>query len=685
MAGWGSMADRSRRIFRCLILCLAGFSIPPCQAQEVPKTTPLANVKAIPFDANKGTVQVTTEGAVVWQESSPSPFLYVQDKRNGIRVRPAAGEPLPALGDSVKLTGLMHWSDHSVEIIEARFEISGHSGLPKAKRISAASMATGVADGTRVHVRGYLRQAYAENSRVSLTVDCDGVRVRVVVAGEDSIQTNDFLGQYVFIDGVVVPRVRQGDFEIFVPSFDHLYFRNRTHGNDSPLIAIQDLFRYRKGYNWGDRVRIRGQILGISGDDIHVNDGTGGIVVRADVSGFSAGDWVDALGFPEFEDGLKVFSDAVLTKSASDGNIPPQPTHPRELLDPAAHHRFVTVRGRLVDFMKSPSEGENGTSITLTLVMNSDGTIFTANALRRDPIPKLEMGSLIRVSGIVQMDSYRNGLPGSFSLLSFDPDGIFVEKGPGFFTERRLLFLLCIALLCLAVTGFGAYIATKKSAKLHAEVRERKAINTERARLAGDIHDTLQQILTAIHLQLHALGPTEDLPAAAAKSLTSVRDLVRQCHVEIRNLVWDLRPAALEEYDLARALERMAASLVLGTPTKISVTPSGNVERIPSLIEDNLLRVGQEALTNAVKHGQASVIEIRLEGRDRKFRLEIEDDGHGIPAQFEEGFGLRSMKERVARIGGTLDISAGKNGGTRVSVEIPRGKTLERITTTAGG
>jgi hypothetical protein len=380
MAGGVSIAGRSQRFFCCLLLCLTSFSIPPCRAKEVPKTTTLANVKAIPFDAKKGDVQITTEGVVVWQETSLSPFLYVQDRRNGIRVKPAAGEPLPALGDSVRLTGLMHWSDHSVGINEARFEITGHAALPKAKRISAASMATGVADGTRVHVRGYLRQVHADRSRVSLTLDCDGLRVKVVVAGEDSIQTDDFLGQYVFIDGVVVPGIRQGDFEVFVPSFDHLYFRNRTQGNDAPHISIEDLFRYRKGYNWGDRVRIRGQILGISGDDIHVNDGTGGIVVRADVSGFSAGDWVDSLGFPEFENGLKVFSDAVLTKIASESTIPPQPAHTRELQDPTAHHRFVTVRGRLLDFISSPSDIDHGTPMTLTLVMNSDGTVnFPSN------------------------------------------------------------------------------------------------------------------------------------------------------------------------------------------------------------------------------------------------------------------------------------------------------------------
>jgi len=647
-----------------------------CAAQPVAKITPVPTVKEIPYSEDRADVVVTTLGVVVWAEAERGRFLYLQDRTTGIRVVPLEGADLPGMGVLVRATGRLAWTDNGVEIHQATLEVTGHPGMPKPKRASTASMATGAENGMRVNVRGYLRQAQAEGGRLRLMLDSDGSRIPVLVTDADQVNAEDMIGRYAYCSGVATPGATPGSFEVLAASFDQIYFRKREPGAGAKPIPIADLFRYRKGYVWGDRVMIRGKVIGVLGGDIHINDGTGGIIVRGDDAGrLSAGDWIQAVGFPEFDDGVQVFSDAVLGAIAPFGEVRPADVDAEGLLDPSSNHRYVSVKGRLVDFMNSwPAGAEGDGRSPLVMVLKSGAAVFEVTVPSAPDAFRPEAGALLRVTGICQVSPVQDGRPGSFSVLVFSPGGMEILKGPGFFNERRLLILLCITLLILAVTALWAYGAAKKNAVLLAEVRERKAITAERGRLAGDLHDTLEQMLTAIHLQLHSLDVDKELPESTKEGVTSIRELVRQCHVEIRNFVWDLRPAALEHYDLPRALERMAKSLVLGTPTRISVKRSPDLPKIPSFVEDNLLRIGQEALTNAVKHGQPGEISIRIQAGAGRLSLEIEDNGHGLPDPVEDGFGLRGMKERVGRIGGELEILPGGHGGTllRVGVPLPR-------------
>jgi signal transduction histidine kinase len=652
-----------------VFLSFAGF----CGAQEAVKVTNIPNVRAIPYSEDRADVSVATEGVVVWVEAAPVRYFYIQDRSAGIRVEPAAGVELPAVGDAVRIRGRLAWTDNGVQIQQAAVEVLGHPGLPKTRRASTASMATGAENGIRVNVRGYLRQAEMADGRLRLTLDSDGVRISVVVVDADLVNAEDFIGRYAYANGVVSPGVAPGSFEILVSSFDHVYFRKREPGGGGDPIPISDLFKYRKGYNWGDRVAIRGRVIGALGGEIHINDGTGGIVVRGGDSGrYTSGAWVSAVGFPEFDDGVQVFSDAVLAKVDPFGQVVPDEVEASDLLNPAANHRYVSVTGRLVDFMSSWPAGSGGEGgAPLVLVLNDGGIVFEAMVPSAPDGFSPEAGALLRVTGVCQISPDQGGKPGSFAVLVFSPLGVEVVKGPGFFNERRLLILLCMTLLVLAVTALSAYGAARKNAELLAEVRERKAITAERGRLAGDLHDTLEQMLTAIHLQLHSLGLDKNMPTETQGAVASIRELVRQCHVEIRNFVWDLRPAALGHYDLPRALERMAKSLVLGTPTRISVKRPASLPKIPSSVEDNLLRIGQEALTNAVKHGKPGEITIRFEPGPSDLLLEIGDDGEGASGDLVEGVGLRGMKERIARLQGKLEILPGRDKGMLVRVKVP--------------
>ncbi len=197
----------------------------------------------------------------------------------------------------------------------------------------------------------------------------------------------------------------------------------------------------------------------------------------------------------------------------------------------------------------------------------------------------------------------------------------------------------------------------------------------ERNRMAREIHDTLAQSLTGIVLQLEA---AEDiLPAnlkVASGHLNQARRLARQSLEEARRSVWALRPQGLESGDLPSALKRLSERFAERSRTKMEFTLEGTPRSLPSGAEDHLFRIGQEAVTNALKHARAKRIRLELRYEPEKVSLLMEDDGKGfepgVPGD-PRGFGLVSMHERSKRIGASVTIHSTLGLGTRVMAELP--------------
>jgi signal transduction histidine kinase len=224
----------------------------------------------------------------------------------------------------------------------------------------------------------------------------------------------------------------------------------------------------------------------------------------------------------------------------------------------------------------------------------------------------------------------------------------------------------------------------ERSAPLQVEMTARKsaelqfkAVLAERTRLARDLHDSLEQTLTGIALQLDTAAKLfERNPAASNHHLELARNWLRQSQVELRRSIWDLRTRELEQFDLANALRQSAEHLVDGTTMQLEFTTRGEKRALPEVVEENTLRIGQEALTNIAKHAQASRVNITLEFGPRALMLLVEDNGIGFvspttPAPGDNHFGLLGMSERAKRLGGQVVIDSVRGRGTAIEVEIP--------------
>ncbi len=219
-----------------------------------------------------------------------------------------------------------------------------------------------------------------------------------------------------------------------------------------------------------------------------------------------------------------------------------------------------------------------------------------------------------------------------------------------------------------------AAVAVELSQRVASDALRRivQAQELERRRLARELHDETGQALTSILL---GLKPVEDAlgdhPAAAA--LIELRELVVGALQDVRRLAVELRPAVLDDYGLAPALERLTDSFSEQAGIRVDFHSALGETRLPSEVETALYRVVQESLTNIVKHADAKNVSVSLSRRESGVAAVIEDDGVGFDLRDvrEEGIGLLGMRERLALLGGRLEIESRKGAGSTIVAEVP--------------
>jgi signal transduction histidine kinase len=200
-----------------------------------------------------------------------------------------------------------------------------------------------------------------------------------------------------------------------------------------------------------------------------------------------------------------------------------------------------------------------------------------------------------------------------------------------------------------------------------------EAQETERSRIARELHDETGSALTAVLLGLAAIDAAATLSEAHQAS-TALRETARGTLENVGRLAFALRPPALDEFGLVPALKDLSGSLEEqgGPKMELDVDLSAG-SRLPGKLETTVFRITQEALTNVVKHAEANTVRITLARRERSVVLTIEDDGRGFSRAKAAGggLGLVGMRERVASVNGSLDIESKPGAGTRLTVEIP--------------
>jgi signal transduction histidine kinase len=697
----------SRR--RIAVVFLAGCLSPlPAAAQapgapRLPVLTTVKAIRALSQDEAARAYPVRVRATVTHIDELAHVSLVIHDGQLGQFVMPPLNPAaVPAWaelrrGDLVDIEGRTERGGFAPNIRPSAVHRLGSAAMPAPRTIPFSAMLTGRYDCAFVEIEGVIQRTWVSSDPKMRTLFAD-------VAYEDGVVRASFwdytpadlarlvdarvrlrgnigtiFGSTEQLRGVSLFAGRAGEIGILEPAPDPFAL---------PARSIRSLYNYYPAGEVNRRIRVRGVVTGsVRGRPVevrdftttapfrylrsvlYVNDGTGG--ARIETEGSDAvrpGSVVDVAGFPAVTPGKPILTNALVRV----GGPGPQPAPVRvsgtNVLTPDNDAALVRMEGQLLSVLTNPD--------ARTLVMRVGETVFDADLddSASESLDRIRPGSLVAVTGVY---SYQSGPTPSFRLLLRSSDDVVLLAAAPWWTLRHTGVMLAI----LSLGAWGVVIWAKASGQRKRQ--QYQAVLTERTRVGRELHDTLEQGLSGIALQLEAVAATlQTSPSRAQQSLDVARQMLRYSLEETRRSVLDLRSQALESRDLPGALAELARQMTLGTPTSAHVRVEGSPARLDASHEHHLLRIGLEAVTNALKHSGARRIDIVLRFQESGVTISVQDDGCGMgkggPDLPSHHFGLQGIRERVDKLGGVLSIESPANGGTCVSVTVPAHRTPAR-------
>jgi signal transduction histidine kinase len=645
---------------------------------------------------------------------------------------PAAVPPWRDLrrGDLIEIEGRTVRGGFAPNVEPAVIRRLGRAPLPTPKRIAFASMLTGRHDCDYVEIAGVVQRTWQSRDPQMHTLFAEVAVEEGVVraafwdyAPADPQRLIDarvklrgnigtIFGRTEQLRGVSLFGGRTSDVEVLETPPDPFAIAPRT---------IRSIFNYSVAGEVNRRIRVKGVVTGyIPGHPVDVNDftstttfryvrhvlyvddGTGGARIETEQDErVKPGTVVEVAGFPAVTPGKPILKNAIFRVAGEAAQPAPLAIDARAVLTPDNDAALVRMEGHFLSLLTSPTQR--------TLVLKVGETVFDAvldAGTNTQALERIRPGSLIAVTGVY---SYQWGPPPLFRLFLRAPDDVRVVAAASWWTLRHTAVMM--VMLAFLGASFGLWVRAASKRKR----QQYQAVLSERIRVARELHDTLEQGLAGIALQLEAVaGSLDASPPTARRSLDVARQMLRYSQEEARRSVMDLRSQALESRDLPGALSDLARQMTFGTSAVAEVEVDGSVRRLDASEEHHLLRIGLEALTNALKHSGARRITITLRFGASATELIVQDDGCGLvphsaavsaanssgvrlapsreavrsttsawEGQLEgEGhFGLMGIRERVDKLGGVLHITGAPGSGTQLSVSIPsrRGGTFDRF------
>jgi signal transduction histidine kinase len=471
------------------------------------------------------------------------------------------------------------------------------------------------------------------------------------------------------------------DRHFFVPSFDAIIPTTPLEDSQElPLLTVSQLLTGPFGP--ATPVRLRGIVTQIDPKGFYLRDSSGSTLIQAAMVGhLPPGSMVEAEGFAAVAPFRPVLR---ATRVAELGPADPPTPVPFDFQtsDLSAHHaEWVTLDADFLGQRDGPIDG--------ILQFRAGGQFFEALQPNKKQavLPALSSGDRVRLSGICELTT-THALPridwvDGFRIHLPENGGVTLIRQAPWWNSRRLLFALGI-MSGVATLGFlGTWLLrrqVKSQMRIISDKLRSEAIGEERDRMARELHDTLEQQLSGIALQLDSLDHAFTRnPVAASAKLTLARRMLRYTRHEARRSVWDLRSKVLEKEGLSAALSAIADTSGSPVGPSIEVCASGEKKPLPPGVDFHLLRIAQEATTNAIKHGRAASIRINLDYLPDHTRLTICDDGAGFDSSAVQSlpgqhFGLLGMRERAGKIGARLVIDSKPGSGCIVTIFLPHDK-----------
>lgn len=676
--------------------------------------TTAAQVRALSVEEARHAVPVHLRGVFLGEADPEGIAFVIQDETEGIYVQgPANLVAGLGRGDLLEITGVTDPGGFAPYVVAHDVTKVGSGKIPEPIQVTIDDLNAGRMDAKWVEFSGIVRSvepkapsdvappppgtrytpptagaSQAHDPKVKMKLAAGSARVVIQINGE--FKPEDYVDAEVRVRGLCFNLHNHN--RQFVRPFVQVPrgVALAVEGPPPPKPfsaeprAIASLLRFEQlTGKHGHRAHVRGVVVHHQpGSVLWVRDHDRSLRVETAQNEILApGDEVDVIGFPAMGEYSAVLEDAVFRKIGFRGAPAPHVlTDFSSALQNDAD--LVQLEARLTEVRRFAD------SATLTLEWRKNTVRAQIHVAENTAaLADWLAGSVVRVSGVCSVIPDEAGPlgglwePRAFQLLLRSPADLTVIQPPPWWNAERVVWVLS-GFLALAVAAVAAVVFASRR-RLHDQEHRRAmaeteftAILSERNRVAREIHDTLSQNLGAISVQLElARVHAGEISQPVRNHLGAAHRLARAALAEARDSIWNMRSHVLEKCDLGEALEGILNQMTEGTGVTPNMRVEGDRRRLPPVVENNLLRIGQEAITNASKHAKPKRIDVTLVFERRNVRLAVADDGVGFVVGSKSNgdrrsFGLVGIQERAELLGGNVEITSAPGEGTRVVVSV---------------
>jgi signal transduction histidine kinase len=455
---------------------------------------------------------------------------------------------------------------------------------------------------------------------------------------------------------------------------------------EAPEKTPRGLFFFDAKATPFQRIKVAGQVTYTDSKRVFMESDSGIKVIPASRVKLGVGDWVEAVGYPQISGDGPVLREALLRKTA-DGVLPEAALIPDSRLakEDLASKR-VRVQGNLAS-----RHVEGG---TLILQIQTRTHLFVARVANAGPMRPLRLGSRLSLTGIHVSDGARDASTGEashFELLLAAPSDLVVISAPSWWTLQRLLsavgaLLVMLALAAVWITQLRRQV-TQRTLQLQCEIREREraerqhAVESERSRIARDLHDELGSSLTEINVLASAGQRVNSGQIAQPALFKTIADKSRRMVTALDGIVWAIDPEGNSLQSLADYLNSYTREYFANTSVVCRF-------KIPAAVPDavlegktrhEVLMIVKETLNNIVRHAHATEVEFQIAILNDVLEICIADNGRGFDANAAGGgHGMKNRVVRLTKIGGGCDVESHAGSGTTVRIRLPIPSLPER-------
>ena len=683
---------RAGSVFALLLTCLAALAA-DTSANEL---RTVAAIRALTVTQTEQKIPVHLQGVVTFYDERLY-SRFIQDDTAGIYLQfpPNVGPPPLVPGQQIEVTGVCSPGEYAPVVVVDRVQTNGWAALPAAKAVTYEELASGVEDSQFIEITGIVRSArLLEDSQFHLLeIATGGGRLLVYVRRLPVKKDDEMVDATVHVRGVCSTKFNHKRqlfaIRLMVPRPDDLEIKMPAPKDPFAIAArsVGSLLQFAPQETFGHRVKVAGAVIYYSpGETLFLQDGEQGVEVQIkERPPLHLGDRVEVLGFVAQGEYTPILQDATCRKISS--GEPPKPAllTPDEAMKGNHDCRLIRVSARVLDRTLHGADRylilQDGDSIFHAYLSQGEG---------QDAFAKLENGSRVAVTGVCRIDPGEWVAGDAWRAKSFrielrSADDVVLLRAPSWWTLQKVLWMAA-ALGCAALAAFGwvgvlRRQVAERTRQLEIQIQERqraerrREIEQERARVAQDLHDDLGAGLTEVNMLTSLVRSPTTSAEEKQRYLDSLNETAGRMVSSLDEIVWAVNPRNDTIASLASYFGSYAQRLLdlAGVRCGLDIAEDVPEHPLDPKFRQAIFFAFKEALTNVVRHAQATQVWLRISVRDGRLMVEVADNGRGFNgAERQAGSdGLANMTARLKTLGGTCEITGDTQNGTTVRFAAP--------------